>query len=262
MTQPFFKRLNKYYDDIGKILKGQKDVASVFPNTTDIGSSREKVYAEILKQHIPSSCNVLFGGFLFDLSGQESRQIDILIINDSAIQYNFLGDGGSGKSFACIDGTIGIVSVKSTLDKRELENSLANIASIPDQQPLTQDRYSIGFKIKGFDDWPYKIIYASDGIKRETLMTALNSFYDKNPSIPFKKRPNMIHVLGKYLVVRVGEEGGETRRGKPLTPNTFYAFDIDSDAIGLSWAITRIQEITQASKMVVYRYHSIVEKLR
>jgi len=113
--QPFFERLNKYYSNIGEVLRGQKTAASVFPNATDIGTSRERVYAEMLKQHVPSSCNVLFGGFLFDLEGQESKQIDIIITNDSSIRYNLPGDGDNGKSFACIDGTIGIVSVKSTL---------------------------------------------------------------------------------------------------------------------------------------------------
>jgi hypothetical protein len=261
LMQPFFERLNKYYDNIGEILRGQKEAASVFPNTTDIGNSRERVYAEMLKQHVPSSCNILFGGFLFDQAGKESKQIDIIITNDSSIQYNFPGDGDNGKSFACIDGTIAIVSVKSTLDKKELASSLNNIASIPDQQPLTKDRYSIGWKIKGFDDWPCKIVYASDGIERDTLMTNLNTFYEENASILHNKRPNMIHVLGKYLVVRADEQGSETRGGKPIPPNTFHSFDIKSDAVALSWAITKIQEIAQASKMIAYRYHSIVDKL-
>ncbi len=260
--QPFFERLNRYYANVGEVLRGQKNAASVFPNATDIGSSRERVYAEMLRQHIPSSCNVLFGGFLFDQEGKESKQIDIIITNDSSIQYNFLGGGDNGKSFACIDGTIGIVSVKSTLNKKELTDALNNIASIPDQQPLTKDRYSIGWKIRGFDDWPCKIIYASDGIGRDSLMTNLNTFYEENSSIPHNKRPNIIHVLGKYLVVRIDERGGETRSGQPIPPNTFHSSDIKSDAVALSWAIIKIQEIAQASKMIAYRYHSIVEKLK
>ena len=234
----------------------------MFPNASDIGSSREKIYAEMLRQHIPSSCNVLFGGFLFDQEGKESKQIDIIITNDSSIQYNFLNSVDNGKSFACIDGTIAIVSVKSSLDKKELTDALNNIASIPDQQPLTNDRYSLGWKIRGFDDWPCKIIYASDGIKRDSLMTHLNTFYEENPSIPQNKRPNIIHVLGKYLVVRIDEQGGETRNGKLIQPNTFHSSDITSDAVALSWAIIKIQEIAQASKMIAYKYHSIVENLK
>lgn len=260
--QPFFERLNRYYENVSEVLRGQKNAASVFPNATDIGSSRERIYAEMLRQHIPSSCNVLFGGFLFDQEGKESKQIDVIITNDSSIQYNFLGGGDNDKSFACIDGTIGIVSVKSKLNKKELTDALNNIASIPDQQPLTKDRYSIGWNIRGFDDWPCKIIYASDGIGRDSLMANLNTFYDKNSSIPYNKRPNIIHVLGKYLVVRIDERGGETRSGQPLPPDTFHSTEIKSDAVALSWAITKVQEIAQASKMIAYRYHSIVERLK
>ena len=260
--QPFFERLNTYYESVSEVLKGQKNAASVFPNATDIGISRERVYAEMLRQHIPSSCNVLFGGFLFDQNGKESKQIDIIITNDSSIQYNFLGGGDEGKSFACIDGTLGVVSVKSTLNKNELIDALNNIASIPDQQPLTKGRYSIGWKVKGFDDWPCKIIYASGGIGRDSLMTNLNTFYEENSFIPHNKRPNIIHVLGKYFIVRIDKRGGETRSGHALQPNTFHPADIKSDAVAFSWTITKIQEIAQASKMIVYRYHNIVEKLK
>ena len=31
---------------------------------------------------MPKSCSILFGGYLFDMDGNESRQIDVIIIND------------------------------------------------------------------------------------------------------------------------------------------------------------------------------------
>ena len=77
MSRPFFERLKKYYSDIGKVLRGEADAASIFPNTTDIGMSRERVYAEMLRLHLPSSCNVTLGGYLFDQDGNESSQIKV-----------------------------------------------------------------------------------------------------------------------------------------------------------------------------------------
>jgi hypothetical protein len=65
----FFVRLRKYYLNVAQVLRGEADAASVFPNTTDIGMSREKVYADFLRQHAPSKCNVFLGGFLFDDDG-------------------------------------------------------------------------------------------------------------------------------------------------------------------------------------------------
>lgn len=66
MPQTFFVRLRKYYESVGKVLRGQAECASIFPNATDIGVTRENVYAQFLKSHAPSKCNVLLGGFLFD----------------------------------------------------------------------------------------------------------------------------------------------------------------------------------------------------
>lgn len=136
MAEPFYVRLKKYFAEIGQVLRGEASVAQIFPNSTDIGISRERIYAEFLKLHIPLSCNILFGGFLFDQSGNESKQIDLLIINDTALQFNFHNRDGSGKSFACIDGCIAIVSLKLTLNTVELHDALDNIASIPEKEPL------------------------------------------------------------------------------------------------------------------------------
>ena len=42
MAGPFFDRLKKYFTKVGEVLKGQAGVASIFPNATDIGTSRER----------------------------------------------------------------------------------------------------------------------------------------------------------------------------------------------------------------------------
>ena len=89
MTTPFYNRLYEYFEQVGKVLRGQADVASVFPNTSDIGMSRESVYAKFLIQHAPSKCNVFLGGFLFGDNGEESKQLDVIITNDTAPRYNF-----------------------------------------------------------------------------------------------------------------------------------------------------------------------------
>ena len=41
--------------------------------------SRELAYAEFIKQHAPSKCDVFLGGYLFDDDGAESKQLDIII---------------------------------------------------------------------------------------------------------------------------------------------------------------------------------------
>jgi len=136
MAGPFFDRLKKYFTKVGEVLKGQADVASIFPNATDIGASRERIYCEVLRQHLPRSCTVSFGGFLFDMKGNESKQIDLIVLNDASPQFNFHNPDGQGKSFACVDGCIAVASIKSTLNSAQLVDALKNIASLPDKVPL------------------------------------------------------------------------------------------------------------------------------
>jgi hypothetical protein len=71
------------------------------------------VYAEFLRQHLPTSCHVTLGGFLFDSEGRESKQIDIIVVDDMAPQFNFHNRDGQGKAFAGVDGC---VAVAETMD--------------------------------------------------------------------------------------------------------------------------------------------------
>lgn len=84
MTRELCGRLKKYYIEVGNVLRGQADSASILPNPTDVGMSRERVHVEFLRLHLPSSCNVLFGGFLFNLDGDESKQLDLIVTSDSS----------------------------------------------------------------------------------------------------------------------------------------------------------------------------------
>ncbi len=78
MPTNFFIRLREYYVKVAEVLRGDADAASIFPNSTDVGMSRERVYADFLKQHAPSKCNVFLGGFLFDEDGSESKQMEAM----------------------------------------------------------------------------------------------------------------------------------------------------------------------------------------
>ena len=73
MAKPFYNRLKNYFEKVGEVLRGEAEVSSIFPNTSDIGVSRELIYAEFLKQHVPSKCNIFLGGFLFGKDGTESK---------------------------------------------------------------------------------------------------------------------------------------------------------------------------------------------
>jgi hypothetical protein len=149
VAKPFYDRLTSYFTKVGEVLRGEAEVASIFPNSSDIGVSRELIYLEFLKQHAPSKCNVYLGGFLFGEDGDESNQLDIIISTDTAPRYNFHNPDGKGKSFAPVEGCLGIASIKSKLDKAQLIDSLNGIASIPKTKSL-EKRVNPMFKINDY----------------------------------------------------------------------------------------------------------------
>ncbi|MBS0242310.1 MAG: hypothetical protein JSS20_09040, partial [Proteobacteria bacterium] len=150
MARSFFHRLRTYYLDVASVLRGEAKAASIFPNPTDIGTSRERVYAEFLRQHAPSKCNVFFGGFLFGDDGSESGQLDVLVTTDTTPRFDFHNSDKHGKSFSPVEGTLGVAAIKSTINKAELTDALVGIAAIPPTSPI-DGRTTLGISITNYD---------------------------------------------------------------------------------------------------------------
>jgi hypothetical protein len=258
MASPFFDRLKDYYQKVAAVLRNEAETASIFPNSTDIGMSRERVYAHFLKWHLPSACNVMFGGFLFNQDGLESKQIDVIVTADMCPQFNFHNRDGEGKSFACVDGALAAVSLKSTLDSRELHDALANIASIP-QHRSDIDWGKLGIKDPHYDQWPYKVIYSPDGVSQDTLRKSLLEFYKANPSIPPNRQPDLIHVAGKYCFHRSPKD--LNNQGHTIRAGSFYAMTVESDVAGLALVIDKVQQMLVASRYIPFYYGDMVYKM-
>jgi hypothetical protein len=260
----FHARLRNYYLKVAEVLRGDADAASVFPNTTDTGVSRERIYADFLRQHAPSKCNVFLGGFLFHLDGTESRQLDIIVTTDTAPRYDFHNRDGGGKSFSPVEGTLAVASIKSTLDKAQLHDALAGIASIPPTEPLGGRVPSI-LNIKNYDDWPYKVVYASNGLTADTILGHLNDYYADNPQVPTFRRPNVIHVAGKYAIFRadagMSTHDRATNQSTPLEPGTFHVFATDPDLQAICWVLNGLQERATASTHIIFRYGDLINRL-
>ena len=263
MAKNFINRLREYYVNVAEVLRGEADAASIFPNPTDVGMSREKVYMEFLKQHAPSKCNVFLGGFIFDDDGIESKQLDIIITTDTTLRFNFNNPDGSGKSFSHVEGTLGVVSVKTNLDKNGLFDALSGIASIPKTKSLER-RVSPIFNISDYEDWPLKIVYATSGLSFETLLNHINDFYVQNPAIPVTRRPNLIHVLGKYLIVRVTKELSIARKQTGAVPkiseNQYYVLTADSDLQSIIITVDQLQRRAAESSHILFSYGDFINK--
>lgn len=264
MTKTFYHRLKEYYTKVGEVLRGEAEASTIFPNSSDIGVSRELIYAKFLRQHAPSKCNVYLGGFLFGEDGSESKQLDVIISSDTAPRYDFHNSDGKGKSFGPVEGCLGVASIKSKLDKAQLIDSLLGIASIPPTQSL-EKRLNPAFQIKDYDNWPYKVIYASDGLKDSTILAHINNFYNSNSTIPLSRRPDIIHVAGKYVIFKIvkGLSVSNKFDGSYLEvpEGSFYSFITDSDMQGMTWVIDNLQKNAIASNQIIFRYSEIINKL-
>lgn len=254
MEKPFFERLNEYYQSIGKDLQNKSDTAVIFPNPTDKGTNREQIYLDFLIKHAPSGCNIFKGGYLFNKKGQESKQIDIIITSDTSPQYKFSNVDNTEKSFACIEGTLAIISVKSNLTSAELVDCLKNFGSIPEKEPLDKQLCSY-IKIADYDDWPYKIIFAYDSVGDKALIKTLNEFYEENSDIPMNKRPNFIHVVGKGVIIRIPSYASVEN----LEPNSYRVVRDSTDVYGLAYVQFIIQQKTMVSRHLMYKYFNLID---
>ena len=258
-SQPrFFLRLREYWESVGTALRGESSIASVFPNASDIGVSRERLYVEFLRAHLPAFCTVALGGFAFGSDGSESRQIDVLVASGASLRFDFLNKDGAGKSFACVDGLVAAVSLKSRLDGAALSEAVENLASLPTVSPLGKRYHPLGPPIKDYDSWPLKIIYAPKGI---AAATAAEHLLNATKGLPPRRQPDFVHVCGQYVIIKVGPGGGVTRDGTRLAPYSFFVQGVIPDAAGFSQVTARIQEIEQHMRMMLFGYGYLTDSL-
>jgi len=261
MVSAFQERLQAYFSDVSTALRSQSAAASIFPNATDIGTSRERVYVEFLRTCLPSACNVNLGGFLFDADGNESKQIDVIVTTDTCPQFNFHNKDGQGKTFSCIDGTLAVASLKSNLNRATLHEALDNLASLPQKQPIQSGTVDPLLSIPDYADWPYKIIYAPDGVELNTLESALFDYIGSKPTRVYDS-PNTIHVAGKYSITRTGPEQQLLADETCVEPFTWVSEGDPTDAGALSRVMVDIQSNLVASRHIVWDYRQILGGFR
>jgi hypothetical protein len=197
------------------------------------------------------ACNANLGGFLFNQDGYESRQLDVIVTTDVCPQFNFHNPLGHGKSFACVDGTLAVASIKSKLDSAGMRDAIENIASIP-QHRWDFDWDQIGIESPDMDMWPFKIVYAFDGVSAETIKTTMAEFNQPEQTIPRNRLPDVIHVAGKFCIRRSWRD--LQHDGRPIKAGTYFTTTADVDVAMLALVVERIQQLCLASRRIPYNY--------
>jgi hypothetical protein len=258
MPKPVLERFRDYFQDIADVMAGDKAASSVFPNTSDSGMTREDVLKRFLENHLPKRCEVIKGGFIFDSLGNESTQIDLIVTTDLTLQFKQFE-----KSFNLIEGCYAAISVKTMLDKHGLFDALNNIASVP-QMPLNVPQ--LGFSIEGVTkivrNHPIGIIFAFEGTNVETTVMNIDAFYN-NSNIPQNRRPKLIIVNNEYVLIRIEGEGGETRGGDKIPPNTFYPMQGTNKigSLSLMLMLSNIQSAANVGSHILFDFKKYLDAI-
>ena len=257
MKRDVFGDLKEYYSSVAIELSGRARQAGLLQNPTGVGTEREEVYRTFLERHLPKICDVFLGGYVFDLQGNSSSQMDVIVTGGKAPRFRL---PAGNHYIAPVEGTIAIAEIKSRLDRDSLQDSLEKCASIPampDQKGIVPPLLKI--EEDSWQDTPYKIVFAYDGIDANTICGYITSFYDSHRHIPLARRPNIIHVLGKYMISRTTPNMTVLDpNGQPATdqPNVgqYYPFDTDSDVSALGWTLNEIQNKASLESVLLFKY--------
>jgi len=233
-----YERFFDYLEAQAQLLGNSAGAAAIFPNAADKGRTREEHYAQFLRGHIPHWCKVVEGGFLFNATGDESGQLDIIVVGGADWTFS-----SGGKSFSSIEGAIAVVSVKSNMGRKELRDALSEFSRIP--LNVTSEK-ALNPQIRGeigIMDFPLKIVYASGGLSGSQTLEMIDLFYRENPSAPDHRRPDIIHVNGCSCVVK-GLKGW-SRSGSKIPKNQYNGFGQCVDVFALAYSLDSIRKRVQ-----------------
>ena len=187
--------LGEYFNGVTDMVAARASLAGDSVENTDIGRNREVICQELLQKHLSPRFTVSLGGDIFGVGNQRSGQLDIIVSHDMSMAFK-----ENDKPRVPIESVTAVVSVKSTLTKKELFNALENLASIP--QPSTSI-VTLGLLAKPvaeyFLSWPALFLFAFDGLTLETCLNHYADFYASN-NVPLNRIPRAIVVNRKYLV--------------------------------------------------------------
>ena len=263
-TDNVFDRLRAHYVAISEELASAARQASILNHPTGIGTEREEVYRSFLERHVPKTCDVFLGGYVFSLKGNQSKQIDVIVAAGNAPRFRL---SAGNHYIAPVEGTIAIAEIKSHLDKESLQDALEKCASIP-PMPDSKGIVSPNLNVSkdNWQDAPYKIVFAYDGINADTVVSHISNFYIQNADVPRTRRPNIIHVLGKYVIFRttpgmtVINPDGQPDAIQPQV-GQFKTFNTSPDVSAIGWMLPDLQKEAFVSNHLFFKYDELQNEI-
>lgn len=191
------------------ILEAKFNESKVITHSGNKGTFRECILNDIIRPFLPMQYG-LSSGECFDSSGQVSRQLDI-VVYDRLFSYSIpRGD----YMLVPFESAYGEIEVKSFLNKKTLDESLANIESFkslsrPSPEPcqllptLSIDIKGVTWETAAFTT-PFGCVFAYDGVKSDT---AMDYILEKGPLNPAVMPDMMVLFKEKTIIMRIRYEG-------------------------------------------------------
>lgn len=256
MTSDVFDQLSKHYAAVAEELRTKAQQAGLLRNSTAVGTDREDVYRTFLERHLPKTCDAFLGGFLFDLNGKSSAQIDVIVTANNTPRFQMTG----GRHIAPLEGSIAVAEIKTRLDRDSLLVALENCASIPpmpDQQGIAPPYLKVNDE--KWRDAPYKVVFAYDGANADTIYKHITDYYNERPDVPLDRRPNLVHVLGKYVIMRMAlgmtviNPDGEADAKQPEV-GEYHTFNTSPDVLAMGWILNELQKQAFLGNHLMFKY--------
>lgn len=224
------KVLRDYFNSLATSLDADSRSSSFGGHKPDTGANREALLIKLLNKHLPGPLEAVSGGRVLNIAGAISKQVDVIVTN-----HLFPKFGQHEKTCVLAEAVAGVMSVKSTLDKAALEESIENVASVPafSEKALSLSNSSLirpELQQQFFANWPFRVVFAYDGIDPDTLYKHALAYY-QSYSGPKNLLPEMI-IVNRKLCIRFLRDGGSLNDGTKLPPNWLQPLTLKDSTSG------------------------------
>lgn len=258
----FADGLRQHYGEVARALAAAPDAEPAGEGIEEHRPNRRDQYYEFLRQHAPAQASVYERGCLLGGEGAPSDRFDVVCVVDAAPRFDFHREGG-GVSYSPLEGALSVARTEESLDPTTLTAALeafATVPATPGEKPLAE-----GGAIEDYGDWPLKAIFAADGAPPDILLGALMRHYHQNPDTPPGRRPNLVHVAGRYAMFRASPKMGAWNRKVGVEvhvdPGAYYFSTAEPDLLAVAWTLMELQDRAAAARLIRYQHHELFSSL-
>lgn len=193
--------MNKHYVGLTtRMLSEIETISDRMSHQGEKGRNNEHVLQAFLNDHLPRRYCVSTGKVI-SANGQESGQVD-LIVHDRMTTPAFVE--ARAWSLVPIESVYAVISVKTTLNKEELRDSLDSIAKVRALPRAAAIMYDAGHMIAVREEdvlRPRGFVFAFRS-SWSTPEGADKAFQDLLPGVDDALRPNAVCALNQCLIIR------------------------------------------------------------